>query len=41
MKERLRRLWRAFWYDPLVEYRRAKDVLARGLASSEAQTRQH
>lgn len=32
MKERLRRFWLAFWSDPLVEYRRAKAVLARGLA---------
>jgi hypothetical protein len=31
MKELIRRLWRSFWYDPLVEYQRAKDLLARGL----------
>jgi hypothetical protein len=37
MMELLRRLWRDFWYDPLVEYQRAKDLLARRLAWSEAE----
>ena len=40
MKELLRRLWRDFWYDPLVEYRHAKELLARRLASSEADDHQ-
>jgi hypothetical protein len=35
MIELLRRLWRAFSYDPQVEYQRAKDLLGRRLASPE------
>jgi hypothetical protein len=38
VKELLRRLWREFWYDPLAEYRRAKEVLVKGLASRQAET---
>jgi hypothetical protein len=38
VKELLRRLWREFWYDPLVEYQRAKDVLEKGLISSQTET---
>ena len=37
MRELLRRLWRELTYDPLVEYRRAKDLLAKRLAWSEAE----
>jgi hypothetical protein len=37
MKELLRRLWRELTYDPLVEYRRAKELLAKRLAWSEAE----
>lgn len=33
MKEQLRRLWQALLYDPQVEYQRAKDLLAKRLAS--------
>ena len=32
MRELLRRLWREFWYDPVKEYQRAKDLLAKRLA---------
>ena len=35
MRELLQRFWRELWYDPLVEYRRAKDLLAKRLAWSE------
>lgn len=35
MKQLLRRLWREFWYDPLVEYQRAKELLAKRLLWSE------
>ena len=35
MMELLRRLWRAVSYDPQAEYQRAKELLARRLASSE------
>lgn len=31
MMKRLRRLWRAMCYDPLVEYQRAKALLERRL----------
>lgn len=37
MIELLRRLWRAFSYDPVVEYQRAKDLLVRRLASPESE----
>jgi hypothetical protein len=41
MTEWLRRIWRELWYDPVVEYRRAKDLLAKRLVWSddEAQKR--
>ena len=35
MREWLKRLWRDFWYDPVKEYERAKDLLAKRLAWSE------
>jgi hypothetical protein len=35
MRELLRRLWRDFWYDPVREYQRAKDLLVKRLAWSE------
>jgi hypothetical protein len=40
MMKLLRRLWRAFWYDPLVEYQRAKDLLAKRLGSPEADNKE-
>ena len=40
MKELLRRLWREFTYDPMVEYQRAKDLLARRLAAPAADDRE-
>jgi hypothetical protein len=36
MRELLQRLWRDFWYDPVKEYQRAKDLLPKRLALSEA-----
>jgi hypothetical protein len=35
MRELLRRFWRELWYDPMVEYQRAKGLLAKRLAWSE------
>ena len=32
MRQLLRRLWRELTYDPIVEYQRAKELLARRLA---------
>jgi hypothetical protein len=40
MRELLRRLWLEITYDPMVEYQRAKDLLARRLAAPAADDRE-
>jgi hypothetical protein len=32
MRHRLRRFWQELWYDPMVDYQRAKDLLAKRLS---------